>query len=232
MPTPPGTARDTSIRTDRARRDFVTSPEPPPGRARRAGHAPSFVVHKHDARRLHWDVRLERGDVPWSWAVPKGPSLDPADKRLAVRTEDRPREYADFARVIPERQYGAGTVEIWDRGTWEPGESHARGPARALAEGELKFRLLGSRLDGNSVLIRLRPRPKERAENWLLTKEHDAEIVRGANGSMPERGTAQPPTKPKRTDRGVRFAPPSGAKRGAMPKMLAPQLATPLEDPP
>ncbi|MBO0711057.1 MAG: DNA ligase D [Acetobacteraceae bacterium] len=236
MPPPQRTARDTSIRTYRARRDFLATPEPRPRRARHAGPAPIFVVQKHDARRLHWDFRLEHGDVLWSWAVPKGPSLDPADKRLAVRTEDHPRAYADFAGVIPAGQYGAGTVEIWDRGTWEPVGSHAQDPAKALADGELKFRLQGSRLNGNFVLVRLRPRPKERAENWLLIKERDAAIVRGADAPMLERRTRQAPTKPKRTDRGARrqagFEPPGGAKRGAMPKGLAPQLATLRGEPP
>src|SRR5271166_4271219 len=130
-PAPRRAVRGTTIETYRQRRDFSATAEPPPGEAPRSGAAPIFVVQKHDARRLHWDFRLEHGGVLWSWAVPKGPSLDPADKRLAVRTEDHPLEYADFSGIIPEGQYGAGTVETWDRGTWEPANGE---PEAALAK--------------------------------------------------------------------------------------------------
>lgn len=190
-------ARDRSIRTYRARRDFTATAEPASRRARPAGHAPIFVVQKHSARRLHWDFRLEHGGALWSWAVPKGPSLDPDDRRLAVRTEDHPRTYADFAGVIAEGQYGAGTVEIWDRGTWEhTGEQagkHRADPARSLAAGELKFRLRGSRLAGAFVLIRLKPRAKDQAEHWLLIKERDDATVRGADAAALEQAVARPP---------------------------------------
>src|SRR5690242_15136550 len=114
-------ARDTSIRSYRAKRDFTVTREPAPGKAARAGAAPIFVVQKHQAHRagLHWDFRLEQHGVLWSWAVRRGPSLDPADKRIAVHVEDHPLDYAAFEGSIPEGQYGAGTVELWDRGTWE-----------------------------------------------------------------------------------------------------------------
>ncbi len=165
--------RDTTIRTYRAKRDFVQTPEPQPGPGR-AGETLRFVVQKHAARRLHWDFRLEHGGVLWSWAVPKAPSLDPADKRLAVRVEDHPLDYAQFHGTIPQGNYGAGTVEIWDEGTWEPlGDAEA-----GLDRGELKFRLAGQRLRGGFVLVRMRPRGRERAENWLLIKERDAEAQR------------------------------------------------------
>ncbi len=140
------------------------------------------MVQKHAARRLHWDFRLEHGGVLWSWAVPKGPSLDPGDKRLAVHVEDHPLDYADFQGRIPAGQYGAGTVETWDRGTWQPiGDAEA-----GLRNGELKFHLNGGRLNGGFVLVRLKPRPKERGENWLLIKEHDDKEQAGADATVLE----------------------------------------------
>ncbi len=238
MPQPtPRQGRDTSIRSYRARRDFAATPEPAPGARARAGHEPIFVVQKHDARRLHWDFRLEHGGVLWSWAVPKGPSLDTADKRLAVRTEDHPLDYADFAGTIPEGHYGAGTVETWDRGTWEP---QAEGdPAAALSKGELKFVLHGTRLNGGFVLVRLKPRPKDRTENWLLIKEHDALETPGADAPTLERDVPPPAAKPtpsakgKKTPSAKRAASPiPGAVRGELPKELTPQLATPVDEPP
>jgi bifunctional non-homologous end joining protein LigD len=137
-----------------------------------------FVVQKHAARRLHWDFRLEHDGALWSWAVPKGPSLDPSDKRLAVRVEDHPLEYATFEGSIPEGNYGAGTVEIWDRGEWTPQGD----PDAAIRDGELKFHLAGSRLKGGFVLVRLRQRGREKGEKWLLIKEHDADERSGADG--------------------------------------------------
>lgn len=178
----------------RTKRDFTVTSEPSgDGRKRRStASAPIFVVQKHAARRLHWDFRLEHGGVLWSWAVPKGPSADPADKRLAVRVEDHPLDYADFEGTIPEGQYGAGSVETWDRGTWEP-----RGdPVQGLAGGELKFTLHGQRLAGGYVLIRLKPRPKERGENWLLIKEHDPNEHPGRDADTLEHKT--PLTHPDR----------------------------------
>ncbi len=186
-------ARDTSIATYRARRDFAATPEPAPRSPAPASNAPIFVVQKHDATRLHYDFRLEHDGVLWSWAVPKGPSLDTADKRLAVRTEDHPIEYADFSGVIPKGHYGAGTVEIWDRGTWEAQTLPDPDPARALEKGELKIILHGTRLNGGFVLVRLKPRPKDRAENWLLIKEHDTAETKGADAERLEREVAPPP---------------------------------------
>ncbi len=173
--------RNTSIERYRAKRDFASTPEPMPGAAV-TGFIRRFVVQKHRARRLHWDFRLEHGGALWSWAVPKGPSLDPADKRLAVRVEDHPLDYADFAGTIPAGNYGAGTVAIWDEGTWEPfGE-----PTADLDAGEMKFRLAGTRLCGAFVLVRLRPRGGDRAENWLLIKEHDGDERAGMNAEALE----------------------------------------------
>jgi bifunctional non-homologous end joining protein LigD len=149
-----------------ARRDFSSTPEPAPERAPPGG-ALAFVVQEHNASSLHWDFRLEQDGVLWSWAVPKGVPLSPGDKRLAVRTEDHPLGYGTFEGTIPAGQYGAGTVKIWDSGSWAP-----RGdPAAGIAAGLLKFDLAGRRLSGGYTLVRLKPRPGERGENWLLIKE-------------------------------------------------------------
>src|SRR4051812_48055221 len=189
MPRAPA-ARDTSLARYRAKRDFAATPEPRPGKAP-GGTLRRFVVQKHAARKLHWDFRLEHDGVLMSWAVPKGPSLDPADKRLAVRVEDHPLEYGEFRGTIPAGNYGAGEVEIWDAGTWEP----LGDPAEGLATGELKFRLAGRRLSGGFVLVRMKPRGRERAENWLLIKEHDAAERPGADAATLE---ALPAPKPRR----------------------------------
>ncbi|MGE0612420.1 MAG: DNA ligase D, partial [Hyphomicrobiales bacterium] len=153
------------------RRDFRRTPEPKGARGRKAGH--SFVVQKHAARRLHYDFRLELDGVLKSWAVTKGPSLDPSDKRLAVRTEDHPLDYGGFEGVIPKGEYGGGTVMLWDRGTWEPdGDPH-----EGLKQGKLAFTLHGERMKGGWALIRMRSRRKgdRGRDNWLLIKERDAE---------------------------------------------------------
>src|SRR5512141_844982 len=130
----------------RAKRKFGRTPEPE-GQERRDGRAQRplvFVVQKHAASHLHYDFRLELDGTLKSWAVPKGPSLDPADKRLAMHVEDHPLEYGDFEGVIPEKQYGAGPVALWDRGTWTP----AGDPRRGYREGHLKFVLAGNKLRG------------------------------------------------------------------------------------
>ena len=127
------------------------------------------MIHKHDATRLHYDLRLQIGDVLKSWAVPKGPSLDPKEKRLAVEVENHPLEYGDFEGVIPEGQYGAGATLIWDYGTWAPmGDIQT-----SLEKGALKFRLAGEKLQGGWMLTRLKRRPGDKKNNWLLIKERD-----------------------------------------------------------
>jgi len=156
----------------RKKRDFSETPEP-------AGHTRSqrreriFVVQKHDASRLHYDFRLEINGVLVSWAVPKGPSLNPADKRLAIRTEDHPLEYADFEGVIPEGQYGAGTVMVWDNGTYEV--SNGLSADQQLARGEIKAVLHGRKLRGGFVLIQTGKRSAEPSQKkqWLLIKHRD-----------------------------------------------------------
>jgi bifunctional non-homologous end joining protein LigD len=152
----------------KAKRDFKKTPEPGPERKRSTGN--SFVIQKHVARRTHFDFRLEHDGVLKSWAVTKGPSLDPNQKRLAVRTEDHPLEYGGFEGVIPKGEYGAGPVMIWDRGTWEP----IGDPDAGLAKGDLKFRLHGERLKGDWVLVRMKGRTNDgKRENWLLIKKRD-----------------------------------------------------------
>ena len=152
----------------RAKRDFTKTTEPPGGEIRPGTSI--FVVQKHAARRLHYDLRLQFGDTLKSWAVPQGPSLDPKVRRLAVHTEDHPLEYADFEKPIPKGQYGAGAMIIWDRGTWVP-----MGDAEAdYRKGTLKFRLSGEKLGGGWTLVRLKPKDGERGDNWLLIKERDS----------------------------------------------------------
>ncbi len=155
-----------------AKRDFDRTPEPgpsPEGRPPWAGSGLVYLIHEHHARALHFDLRLEWEGVLLSWAVPKGPSLDPKDKRLAVHVEDHPLEYGTFEGEIPAGEYGAGSVIIWDCGTWQP----IQDPALTLPKGELKFILHGQKLHGAWMLVRMKPRPGEKRENWLLFKERD-----------------------------------------------------------
>jgi bifunctional non-homologous end joining protein LigD len=159
------------LRTYREKRDFTRTAEPSgSGRASTAAGR-RYLIQKHAATRLHFDFRLELHGVLLSWAVTRGPSYDPHDKRLAVRTEDHPLEYGDFEGTIPKGEYGGGTVMLWDEGTWEP----VGDPDAALDKGDFKFILHGERLKGKWVLVRMKPRPGERSkrENWLLIKERD-----------------------------------------------------------
>jgi bifunctional non-homologous end joining protein LigD len=170
------------------KRRFEETPEPPPKVEKKVGHR--FVVQKHDATRLHYDFRLEMDGVLKSWAVPKGPSLDPGDKRLAMQVEDHPVSYFDFEGIIPEGNYGAGTVMVWDVGTWQPlspvpvnGKYVPATDAEAaamLAKGDLKFRLDGKKLKGDFALIKMRGRrPGSKGNEWLLIKKHDDAAVEG-----------------------------------------------------
>ena len=156
------------------KRDFKQTPEPPPKIGKRGQRR--FVVQKHRATRLHYDFRLEMEGVLKSWAVPKGPSLDPADKRLAMQVEDHPVSYFDFEGTIPEGNYGAGTVMVWDMGTWEPeGDAH-----EMLAKGDLKFRLDGQKLKGSFALVHIKSRrPDSKGTEWLLIKHRDAYVQTG-----------------------------------------------------
>ena len=153
----------------RAKRDFAQTDEPSGREPAKAGHR--FVVQKHAATRLHYDFRLELDGVLLSWAVTRGPSPNPDDKRLAVRTEDHPLGYAGFEGSIPKGEYGGGTVMLWDHGTWEP--YPGKDPRETLQKGHLHFTLHGERMKGDWLLIRLKPRGKEKVENWLLRKIDD-----------------------------------------------------------
>src|SRR6188768_1272549 len=154
-----------------AKRDFRVTAEPRgrKGRAAAKGAGGTFVVQKHDATRLHYDFRLEHDGVLWSWAVTRGPSLDPSEKRLAVHVEDHPLDYASFEGIIPEGQYGAGAVIVWDQGKWIPEGD----PAAGMKKGHLRFTLEGDKLKGAWHLVRLRPRSGEKRDNWLLIKSDD-----------------------------------------------------------
>jgi bifunctional non-homologous end joining protein LigD len=156
------------------KRDFKQTPEPPAKLGK--GGQRRFVVQKHRATRLHYDFRLEMDGVLKSWAVPKGPSLDPADKRLAMQVEDHPVSYFDFEGTIPQGNYGAGTVMVWDVGTWEPqGDAHTM-----LQKGDLKFRLNGKKLKGDFALVHIKSRrPDSKGNEWLLIKHRDAYVQEG-----------------------------------------------------
>jgi bifunctional non-homologous end joining protein LigD len=167
-----------------AKRDFSKTAEPS-GKAKvKAAEYPRFVIQKHAASRLHFDLRLEMGGVFKSWAVTKGPSLDPKDRRLAVEVEDHPLDYGDFEGTIPKGEYGGGTVMLWDRGFWAP--ETAGDPEHALHKGELKFVLAGEKLKGSWVMVRMRS-DRERGgrstrNNWLLIKHRDGYEI---DGGMP-----------------------------------------------
>ena len=164
-----------SLRDYRAKRDFGHTAEPKGKVGRRRTAKLHYLIQKHDASRLHYDFRLEWNGTLMSWAVPKGPSENPDDKRLAVHVEDHPLAYGGFEGTIPEGEYGGGTVMLWDTGTWVP---HQDDVDAALKKGKLSFALHGKRLQGDWALVRLRGRgPKDR-DNWLLIKERDEHVKR------------------------------------------------------
>src|SRR6266404_508585 len=203
----------------REKRRFGVTPEPAGEKDGKAQKSPSriFVVQKHRATRLHYDFRLEWRGTLLSWAVPKGPSLDPSVKRLAMKVEDHPIEYANFEGIIPKGEYGGGTVMVWDRGTWEP---EAEDVDTALRKGELKFTLHGKKLRGSWVLVRTRGYGSRSDRSWLLIKHRDAyaskediiidaprsvvsnrllaEIARDEGGDVEEAATGDPVTKATR----------------------------------
>jgi bifunctional non-homologous end joining protein LigD len=235
------------LREYRRKRDFKKTPEP-------AGHvaeAPretgrSYLIQKHAASRLHYDFRLELEGVLKSWAVPKGPSLDPADKRLAMHVEDHPLEYGQFEGIIPKGQYGGGTVLLWDRGTWEPiGDPH-----KSYRAGALKFTLKGEKLRGGWALVKIGGRKKNGDDrSWLLIKERDREARPGRGGSIVAtepnsvatgrtiEQIAAAEDRVWHSDRDGGHPKPGpvevpGARRTALPRFVQPQLATLVERPP
>src|SRR6187455_3690432 len=171
------------LKTYRAKRDFTKTKEPSGSRAVLPAEHRRFVIQKHAASHLHWDFRLELNGVFKSWAVTKGPSVDPADKRLAVEVEDHPLDYGDFEGTIPEGEYGGGTVQLWDRGFWE-----SEDPERGFKKGDLKFTLHGDKLHGSWVLVRMKgDRYGGKRTNWLLIKHRDEFVKEGeANDILEE----------------------------------------------
>lgn len=173
-----------SLREYNAKRDFARTAEPKGVVGRQKASHLRYLIQKHAARALHYDFRLEWNGVLMSWAVPKGPSEDPDDKRLAVRTEDHPLDYGDFEGTIPRGEYGGGTVMLWDTGTWEPQEQEPD-VEEQLRKGKLAFILHGERLHGKWALVKLRKRsPKDKGNNWLLIKELDDYMRRGGTPSV------------------------------------------------
>jgi bifunctional non-homologous end joining protein LigD len=222
------------LKTYRSKRDFSKTREPVGVAAHVAGNR--FVVHMHHATADHYDLRLEHGGVLKCWAVPKGPSLNPADKRLAVETEDHPVDYLDFEGVIPEGEYGGGPMIVWDTGVWAPMED----ADKAIAKGAFKFRLSGEKLNGGWMLTRLKPKDGEEKRNWLLFKERDqaADTQTDILATRPEsvksgRRIEELATKagsPKPAD--LKPGRLKGAVKAPMPARIEPQLATPISPPP
>jgi len=168
----------------RSMRDFSKTAEPSGKDEVQPSNLRRFVVQKHAATRLHYDFRLELDGTFKSWAVTRGPSMDPADKRLAVEVEDHPLDYGDFEGTIPKGQYGGGTVMLWDRGYWEP--EGGGDPHEGLKKGDLKIVLAGERLKGSFVLVRMKRREREKHDNWLLIKHHDGWAIEGHGDTLVE----------------------------------------------
>jgi bifunctional non-homologous end joining protein LigD len=205
-----------SLADYRAKRDFDRTPEPI-GRRSPAGGSLRFFIQKHAASHLHYDFRLELDGVLKSWAVPKGPSLDPSVQRLAVHVEDHPLDYGTFEGTIPEGQYGAGTVMLWDRGVWRPDGD----PREAYARGRLAFTLEGEKLRGKWTLVRFKGAEDGRKENWLLRKSKD--------------GAARPQAREDilvSRPESVRSAPLPAGRRAPLPRSVEPELATLVAAPP
>jgi bifunctional non-homologous end joining protein LigD len=232
-----------------AKRDFSRTSEPSASGSKEDGR--EFVVQKHAARRMHYDLRLEMDGVLKSWAVTKGPSLTVGDKRLAVRTEDHPIEYLNFEGNIPKGEYGAGPMIVWDRGRWKPEGD----PQKGLAKGHLAFALDGARLKGRWRLVRIRPRSGEKIEPWLLIKSDDnfarhvgdrditdEEMTSQLSGVTTEQLASAGKVRKDHAARArmvkarklvlPEISKLSGARRGLLPTFLEPSLASLCETPP
>jgi len=242
----------------RKKRDFSITPEPAGKVGKRRSRGLSFVVQKHAATRLHYDFRLELNGVLLSWAVPKGPSLDPNVKRLAMHVEDHPLQYGDFEGVIPPKQYGSGTVMVWDRGTWTPKTD----PEEGYAKGRLKFELDGEKLKGGWNLVRSHGGKYGGDKSWLLIKESDEYARLGSDALVTEDQPTSVTTartleeiaaagdrvwhsnksvaanvkagavRRRKAKPTVKLAKLEGSREAAMPKMIEPQLATLMKAPP
>ncbi len=213
------------LRQYRARRNFSATPEP--GHAGGAGEAPEFVIQKHWASHLHYDFRLELDGSIKSWAVPKGPSLDPTDKRMAMQVEDHPLSYAGFEGLIPAGQYGAGKVIVWDKGIWVPlGE-----PERGYRDRHLRFELRGHKLHGKWVLIRIKAKTGKQLP-WLLIKEKDGFARAASTFSVVDEQPDSVASATAPQQHLPRASPAPAAPRAHLPVSLAPQLATFAAAPP
>ena len=238
MPKPAAKTTSPLLATYNAKRDFARTAEP--AGTLEPGHGNLFMVQKHDATRLHWDLRLEMDGVLKSWAVTRGPSLDPSEKRLAVRTEDHPLSYATFEGTIPAGEYGGGTVMLWDRGTWSPVAGKS---ASDIDAGHLHFVVDGERMRGEWMLIRLKPRGREKRENWLLRKVNDAEaggtdklveeaLTSIATGRTMAEIAGGQPTRPSKREAAVAshaLPPRTSRSKPTLPEFRRPQLCT-LQD--
>ena len=234
------------------KRSFEKTPEPE-GEVAPTSSGNLYVIQKHAASRLHYDLRLELDGVLKSWAVPKGPSMKPGEKRLAVHVEDHPVEYGSFEGLIPEGEYGGGTVMLWDRGAWAPFGD----PREGYAKGDSKFELHGEKLKGSWVLARMKGKAGEEGKNWLLIKKRDGAAISGADpepvetlnrsvstGCTMEEIRGEPKTSgaatqqqegsAKITGSSIRIEPANlpGAQKAPQPESLRPELATPMSDPP
>ncbi|MEG1115156.1 MAG: non-homologous end-joining DNA ligase, partial [Janthinobacterium sp.] len=216
-----------ALKTYQAKRNFAVTPEPAGGDEDDSDGL-AFVIQKHWASRLHYDFRLELDGTLKSWAVPKGPSYDPRDKRMAVQVEDHPLAYAGFEGTIPEKQYGAGKVIIWDQGTWQPQPS-TPDARKALAAGELKFTLHGHKMHGNWVLVRMKGKG-EKQPAWLLIKEKDGYARPALEFSVVDElpGSVRNKAMPRRRKRAEQASAPAAR----LPATLSPQLATLVDAPP
>jgi bifunctional non-homologous end joining protein LigD len=211
------------LATYNKKRDFAKTAEPAGKVGAKRRKRLIFMVQKHDATRLHYDFRLELDGTLKSWAVTRGPSLDPEDKRLAVRTEDHPMSYATFEGTIPKGEYGGGTVMLWDRGHWLP--HPGKDPVRTLAEGHLHFTLEGERMKGEWLLVRMKPRAGERNENWLLRKIEDEHA--GSPTGLTEKYLTSVKTGRAMDEIAAGKKAPARKKTArSMPKFRAPQKAT------